>query len=140
MGKQHHLSKRKGYDQLVSAILQKTEKHKKIEFVNFSKDKLELLVNALRETGLAPNITVEDLEKPYKNPQFKNRYGEANVKYHFVWEPKNQKYSEMSITQGYIGSINGRYYETEEVLAEIQAQLFAEDVNNIKSNIWYRGI
>ena len=31
MGKQHHLSKRKGYDQLVSAILQKTEKHKKIE-------------------------------------------------------------------------------------------------------------
>lgn len=32
MGKQHHLSKRKGYDQLVSAILQKTEKHKKIEF------------------------------------------------------------------------------------------------------------
>lgn len=78
MGKQHHLSKRKGYDQLVSAILQKTEKHKKIEFVNFSKDKLELLVNALRETA-APNITVEDLEKPYENPQFKNRYGEANV-------------------------------------------------------------
>ena len=140
MGHQHHLSKRKGYDQLVSAILQKTEKHKEIEFINFSKDKLELLANALRETELAPNITVEDLEKAYENPQFKNRHWEANVKYRFIWEPQNQKYSEMSISQGYIGSINGRYYETEEVLAEIQAQLFAEDVNNIKSNIWYRGI
>lgn len=140
MGKQHHLSKRKGYDQLVSAILQKTEKHKEIEFVNFSKDKLELLVNALRETGLAPNITVEDLEKPYENPQFKTISGEANVNYHFVWEPQNQKYSEIKISQGYIGGINGTYYETEDVLAEIQAQLFAEDVNNIKSNIWYRGI
>jgi hypothetical protein len=140
MGKQHHLSKRKGYDQLVSAILQKTEKHKEIEFVNFSKDKLELLANALRETGLAPNITVEDLEKPYENPQFKTISGEANVNYHFVWEPQNQKYSEIKISQGYIGGINGTYYETEDVLAEIQAQLFAEDVNNIKSNIWYRGI
>ena len=140
MGKQHHLSKRKGYDQLVSAILQKTEKHKKIEFVNFSKDKLEMLVNALHETGLAPNITVDELEKVYENPPFKTSRGETNVNYHFVWEPQNQKYSDMSISQGYIGSINGTYYETDEVLVEIQAKIFAEDINNIQSNNWYRGI
>lgn len=46
----------------------------------------------------------------------------------------------MSISQGYIGSINGTYYETDEVLVEIQAKIFAEDINNIQSNNWYRGI
>lgn len=61
---------------------------------------------------------MEDLEKPYENPQFKTISGEANVNYHFVWEPQNQKYSEIKISHGYIGGINGTYYETRDVLAQ----------------------
>ena len=91
------------------------------------------LANALRETEVAPTITVEDLEKA-QDPNG------SDITYRFTWEPQHQKYGDMNVLGGRFGNINGTYYETEEVLIEIQAQLFAEDVNNIKSNIWYRGI
>lgn len=121
MGHQHHISRRKGYNRLVSAIKQRMRRRKKISFGDFTSQKLPLLVSALIETGLSQDITVDTLKSYYKYSDEEIERGFRTVLFTFEWNPKENTYSDVIVTYTgrNSGDINGRYYEADSALEKI---------------------
>lgn len=122
MGHQHHFSRRKGYDRLVSAIKQRMRRRKKISFGDFTSQKLPLLVDALIETGLSRDITTDKLKSYYKYSDEEIERGFRAVLFTFEWNPKEKAYSDVIVTYTgrNSGDINGRYYEMDSVFEKLE--------------------
>ncbi|HEL2413292.1 TPA: hypothetical protein TZW92_001859 [Streptococcus suis] len=127
MGHQHHLSRRKGYNSLVAALLQRTEKRKKILLRNFSREKLPMLFAALKEVNLLDETITEDFLLNEYNRQKLECFTEAFISLVFTWDNKTNRYCLSDPEYGWSnGSLNGVYYETEEVLEQLNCSLESE--------------
>lgn len=127
MGHQHHLSRRKGHNSLVAALLQRTEKRKKVLLRNFSREKLSMLFAALKEVNLLnETMTEEFLLNEYNRQKFEF-FNEAFISLVFTWDNKTNRYCLSDPEHGWPdGSLNGLYYETEEVLEQLNSSLESE--------------
>ena len=127
MGHQHHLSRRKGYNSLVAALLQRTEKRKKVLLRNFSREKLPMLFAALKEVNLLNETMTEEFLLNEYNRQKLEFFNEVFISLVFTWDNKTNRYCLSDPEYGWPdGFLNGVYYETEEVLKQLNSYLERE--------------